>query len=259
MGSTRQLSMKRVSLIILVFFSFIPIAAHASTQVLLGQSSAVTASTATRAYRDIDGVSVAETTTNLNQDASSTIPVDGTISALYVGTSGGLYAPGTGTSYTITLFRDGGATALSCTISNTATSCDDLTHSLSVYAGDTLAIEDTESGTPAQVNLSWSMDFSPTNQNDTIFTGTGQYSSTTEQFGPIPGDYSVVGWSTNTNIRELLFPEAGTIDQLHTLLSQVNGVGSYDTMFEDNAASTTLTCNSGSNGVSCSIQVTLYQ
>ena len=58
-------------------------------------------------------------------------------------------APGAGTSYTYTLFKNGVATSLTCTISDLATSGSDLVNSATFAAGDTISIKRTRTGVPA--------------------------------------------------------------------------------------------------------------
>jgi hypothetical protein len=67
----------------------------------------------------------------------STVTNSGIIESLHVKLD---EAPGSGTSKTFTLYKNGSATDLSCTISDSATSSSDSAHSVLVSAGDTLAL-----------------------------------------------------------------------------------------------------------------------
>jgi hypothetical protein len=73
-------------------------------------------------------------------------PIAGLIKNQYVGVA---TAPGAGTSRTITLYKNGSATSLATTISNTATTGNDTTHSVRVAKGDILYNVLTVSGSTA--------------------------------------------------------------------------------------------------------------
>lgn len=79
-------------------------------------------------------------------------PLDATIKNLFVVTN---TAAGTGQQYTITFATNISSTALSCTISDAATSCSDKTHSANVIAGQQYTIKLTSSAKAAPVNLTW--------------------------------------------------------------------------------------------------------
>ena len=86
---------------------------------------------------------------------TTVVPVSGNISKLTaVSTNdGSLVNPGgIGLSYTVTLFKNGISTSLSCVISNTSTSCNDSIHQVSVSQGDLIDVQVTGTGS---VNFSW--------------------------------------------------------------------------------------------------------
>ena len=101
-------------------------------------------------------VGVADTTENL---ADLTVPAAGTMSRLSIGLSA--QAGNTGTSYTFTLRKNGVNTSVTCTITFTQTSCNDLVNSASFVAGDTFAIAAVPSASQPSDNLEvrWSMSF----------------------------------------------------------------------------------------------------
>ena len=130
-------------------------------------------------------------------------------------------APGAGKSYTFTIVKaaSGGAeafgdTALSFTISDTDTSGSD-TGSVSVSAGEKLAIKSVPSGTPAATHLSFAINFTPGTSNYSILAGGGD------------ADESVVDGSNhfiasvsaandyNPNATYVPFPVAGTLRNLY--------------------------------------------
>lgn len=83
-------------------------------------------------------------------------PVGGTLSDFNVITSND---PGGSASYTFTLRVAGSSAALTCTVTGSATSCSDTTHSVSVTAQQTLDIESVPSGSPTTVGVSISFKF----------------------------------------------------------------------------------------------------
>lgn len=68
--------------------------------------------------------------------AGSEIPSDGTIASF----RGRLPAAPGGSGVVFTLFKNGTATAVTCTIAAASTSCTDSTNTLAVAAGDTIAV-----------------------------------------------------------------------------------------------------------------------
>jgi hypothetical protein len=70
-------------------------------------------------------------------------------------------APGTGASWTLTIDKNGTATALFCTISGVATTCND-SSLVAVSPGDTITLKATPFTTPATpTTLSWSAKITP--------------------------------------------------------------------------------------------------
>lgn len=77
-------------------------------------------------------------------ECSTVVPTSGTISKLNAVSAfqGALTAPGGGgLSYTVTLVKNGVDTALSCVISNAATSCSDTSTQVSVSPGDLIDVK----------------------------------------------------------------------------------------------------------------------
>jgi hypothetical protein len=98
----------------------------------------------TSQYRPVVGL--VSTTLSSENGASQIMPLAGTLSGLtaIVGT-----APGTGNSVTVTVRDNYASTALTCTISGSATSCVDNTHTVSVAANDLLDVMDVPSASAA--------------------------------------------------------------------------------------------------------------
>jgi hypothetical protein len=74
----------------------------------------------------------------------------GSISNLQVSV---ITAPGSGNSWTITVRKAGADTAVTCTISGSATTCSDTSHSVSFTEGQLVSIETTPASTPTGTSL----------------------------------------------------------------------------------------------------------
>lgn len=94
-------------------------------------------------------------------------PGAGTLSKFYFRTSA---APGSGTSYTTTLDKNGSASGITATVSDTNTLASDTTNSTTIAAGDTLRYTITKSGSPATIIPRVTMLFVPTTSGESIFT-----------------------------------------------------------------------------------------
>ena len=79
-------------------------------------------------------------------DAEFAVSVPGTIKNMYANASG---APGAGESFAYTLFKNGVAQTLTCTISDPDTSANDTTNTVTVASGDKIAIRCVTSATAA--------------------------------------------------------------------------------------------------------------
>jgi hypothetical protein len=84
-------------------------------------------------------------------DAASDIPAAGTLSAF----RGHLTASTTG-SVTFTLYVNGAATAVACTIAPATTGCADGTHTVVLAAGDVIAVRITKSAGALLRHVRWS-------------------------------------------------------------------------------------------------------
>jgi hypothetical protein len=90
-------------------------------------------------------------------NVSIPFPTAGTVSNLqvYVTT-----APGIGTSWTLTVNKNGSATALTCSIAGVATSCTDASL-VTIVAGDKLDLDVTPFSSPALTTITWSASVTP--------------------------------------------------------------------------------------------------
>jgi hypothetical protein len=123
---------------------------------------------------------------------SQIISAPGTIKNLYINLSA---APGSGKSRAFTLYVNGSATAVTQTISDTATTGNDTTHTAAVVAGDTISILHTPTGTPATANAHWGFSFVATTDGEfnLIATGGDPSVSTTQYETAMAGEKSA-GW-----------------------------------------------------------------
>jgi hypothetical protein len=126
-------------------------------------------------------------------DAENVMPTAGTIDNFYLSFDG---TAGAGKSYTLTLFKNGVATALTANISN-STITPDTTHSVSFVAGDTLSIQSVPSGTPSSNHPFWSVRFAPTTDGESILFAQGPLNTGGQYYSDIEGSIQ----STNADSR----------------------------------------------------------
>lgn len=101
--------------------------------------------------------------TAANRDLAQIIPCDGTLKNFYFNQ---IAAPGSGTSWTFTVNKNGTDTSMAVTIADTNTSGTDLVNTVDVAAGDTFKINVTKSGSPASANSYWGVTFVPDDPQD---------------------------------------------------------------------------------------------
>jgi hypothetical protein len=89
------------------------------------------------------------------------VPVAGTLSLLYVRIDGTAGTAGSGRSYTVTIRLNGTDTSVSCVILDTATSCSDLSNSVTFAAGDLISVVAVPSAVnPIARTMRWTARFS---------------------------------------------------------------------------------------------------
>ena len=91
-----------------------------------------------------------------------TVPVAATLSQFYVRLSGAPDPPPLSSSvqsYTFTVHKNGGGTLVTCTISESNTTCSDTTNSVAFNAGDTISIESDPSNGPNGARMHWTARF----------------------------------------------------------------------------------------------------
>lgn len=162
-------------------------------------------------------------------------------------------APGAGTSHTLTLFLNGGATTLGCTIADTATSCQD-TDSVAVTGGDDISMRSTHSTTPAVSDAWWSVEFQSTTDNESLLGGNTASATSTSKMTPLYG--TTDGEATSTDV-EMVVPTSGTLKNLYCDPDDDPGVGNTHicTVLVDGSASL-LTCTVIAGSTNCSNTLT---
>lgn len=97
---------------------------------------------------------------------SSASPTSGSIRNLYIKLQ---TAPGSGKSRTFELNLNGASSALTCTVSDTNTTCNDTTHSVSIIQGSVLKIVETATNSPANTTAAMGLSFAPLIDGESIF------------------------------------------------------------------------------------------
>lgn len=180
----------------------------------------------------------------------SVVPTAGVFSNAYVRLSG---ASGAGTSYTLTLYKNGSPTSLAVTLSNVATN-NNTVNTVSVAAGDTVYWEASISGTPTARICSVSCLFTPTTDGESILTYTSSgvaaqsLNTTATRY---QGFGSEVAWNATEANKSSLAPQDIALRNLYVLASAPAGAGrSYTfTARKTNADTLLVTSISGDSQV----------
>lgn len=118
-------------------------------------------------------------------------------------------APGSGKSQTFTVRKNGSNTALTITISNLATSGSDISHTVSIAAGDTIDVIQNTSGSPsAGGEMKSVLEFEPTNAGDCVFG----WHLPSSQFG---ATRPPVGFTENGTVNHAVLATGGTITKFY--------------------------------------------
>ena len=132
-------------------------------------------------------------------------------------------APGAGTSYAFTLMVDGVASALTCTISDTAIACSDTTNQVTVTEKQTLSLRSVPTGTPSSLaDATWSMLWE--GSSAIVIGGTpGNLVNSGTQYEKISGGDS--SGSGTIAARSQLNATAGTLKNLYVATDLPSGPG----------------------------------
>jgi hypothetical protein len=200
---------------------------------LFGGSRSAGLSTTTTQYALLAGYNSPNATLNL-RDAPS--PVAGTIDWLYVELTG---IPNTGAGYTFTVLKDGAAQSLVCSITNTNTTCNDTTNSVSVEADDLLSLQvSIHSGTPTSRIARWGLRWTPSTLGETIVlhnSGNSPNTGGSARWAPVSG--ASQGWSSTEAPIKMLLPGTFTWQKWRMQLNTApGGSASYTFRSRKNAA-----------------------
>jgi hypothetical protein len=95
--------------------------------------------------------------TDSEPPVQSPMPIGGTVSDLHVFLTP---APGTGNGWTVTVRKNSADTSVTCTVSNTDTTCEDTGNSVSFSAGDLISVGANPTGAiPTENFIKWTAKF----------------------------------------------------------------------------------------------------
>ncbi len=113
-------------------FALVPTGVQGPT-VLAASTASAAVSFPVTTYMGFEWGAVSTTESNV----ALNIPFAAVAAKLHVGANS---SPGSGNSWAVTLMKNGVATGLTCTVSDAATSCSDLTHTVTFVASDTMSL-----------------------------------------------------------------------------------------------------------------------
>ncbi len=165
---------------------------------------------------------------------SGIVPTAGVISSLQLAGT----APGSGDQMVFTVFKNGTATAITCTLAGTGsgagiTTCNDTVNSVSLAAGDTLSLEScpgtvsggicTPAATPASGGTRASLRWVPTVTGESIIMNTlvAAVSTSSVRYQPVS---DTAGSTTEANVLSYA-PTAFTIKNMYVALNTAPGGG----------------------------------
>lgn len=218
--------------------SYVFTSTNANESPIMGGSSATLAANLTRYWFPFS--STAQTV-----EASSTMvmPTGGVLDDLYAEVS---TAPGVGATTTITVYENNSATSVSCDIVDTATTCNDLTDTLTITAGEVISIQVVSTASAASAFPKWGLAWRPTVDGESIVAERQTTTSNGTRYNEIQGQ---AGNNGSENLATTTVPVAFTLKKLYLNLSVAPGAGTSRTWTaRKNSATQTLTATvSGTN------------
>jgi hypothetical protein len=196
---------------ILLITTLASLAAGRTNQLIEAAGPATTLTNNATTYASL-GLLSNSTSIYTNQSSIATViqfpwPTSGLLHGWCVNLS---VAPGAGKSWTFSINKNGTKSVLSTTISASATSSCDMTHTVIVTQGDVVVVEVEESGTPTAAGPTWSLLFSPDIDGETVMFVTGSSGVTSAQW------WAMVGVNLGTAETNQYIPMqfAGTLKKL---------------------------------------------
>lgn len=229
----------------LLFLFLMSASAHASEQVWFGGRQDSPSTFAAR-WNNLMGGGSAWNVTESQMDGIVTAA--GTIDTLnFVVDS----SPGSGRSWIATVRKNAADTDLTCTITNSNTSCSDLTHSVSVSPGDKVSFQVAPSGNPPSTSSRWSTSFKSSAAKESTYPGRNSQSTSGTTYGnPIGGQN---GNSSTESAREQIVATSGTIKNLYVEETAAPGSGKSRVMtFRKNGVDQTVACTVSDTATACS-------
>lgn len=158
-------------------------------------------------------------------------------------------APGAGTDYTFTVFKNGLTTGISITISGTNTSGSD-NSVLSISAGDIVEYQVVPTGTPTAAKYRSSVIYQNNSDNESI-VATSRVSNLSNSANRRVGLLETSARTTDVEAEyHNIMPMAGTLKNLYVELSSAPGSSrSWDITVIKNGTATSLTVNISGSGV----------
>lgn len=189
---------------------------------MIGGAS-TTASTSAANYSSLFGASSSGSQWSATEaDKQTIIPTPGTLKNLYVKAE---TAPSGVTSYDYTIMVNGSPSAITTNMSGANTTANDITHTVSVSAGDTVSFLSSPNSTPTATRSGWSLSFSPTTDGESFFGfGSAAAISNTLTIYEQPLGLGNNGWNINENIRYMVLGPY-TLTKLYVSIPTAAGSG----------------------------------
>ena len=248
-GRNRNHSASYIVAFFLFFFS-LPFS-EASEQVIInGTDNDLNSGTAE--FGSVMGMPSTAWGTNERQRASL-VPTAGRFYNLRVKLTGAPDNGGGTETYTFTLRKTLASTALTCTISETATTCEDVTNKVTYAAGDVVGFRVEPASTPTVVDARWSVMFQPTTRGQSILMGntssTSLATNGTTEYLCLHG--TIAPTTTEFDV-ETVSPLAGTVKNLYVGVNTApGGSSSYAFTVRKNSANQSVTCTISGAGTTC--------
>jgi hypothetical protein len=130
-------------------------------------------------------------------------------------------APASGKSIAFTLLVNGVASALTCTVSNTATAAQDSTHSVSITDGDTVSLRAVGSGTPTVSAVMCALEFVSTTTGESGYGGaaTANVGGTGARNNGLLWPVDIINWGGTASLAAV----AGTVTAYRVALTGAPG------------------------------------
>lgn len=187
------------------------------------------------------------------------IPTSGTLSKLRVLVTNAPGAGGSGKSWGFTINKNSVGTSITCTVSETATTCSDLSNSVSVVQGDFLSVTVTPTGTPTSSTIVIGSVFTPVIDGESFQTfsyGGG----VTDNSQVTYADIGLVGQNTSTTeTSRFLASSSYVAKKLYFVSGTAPGASkTWQYYLRKNSADTALTCSkTGGSATTCSDNVNI--